>query len=297
MIGMQFGRWTVSNVVPKYKNEKTYCECVCCCEKHTVKMVYKYTLLKGESQSCGCLRKELTEQRCRIDRTGERFGNLVVKQMLYQYKKDDTYCLCDCDCGNEHICSMPNLVSGHTTSCGCNSHNKCWDGRRTDLIGQRFGKLIVEEMLYGYCNKQTYCKCLCDCGKHSTVYMGNLLRGLTHSCGCGEHDSVGEQLIKTILDDNNIEYDYNHRFEDCRNILPLPFDFYLPAYNICIEYDGIQHFKPIEYFGGEDAFKKTQKNDNIKNMYCMNKNINLIRLSYTMTDEEVKNIILSIWNP
>ena len=119
---MQFGRWTVSNVVPKYKNEKTYCECVCCCEKHTVKMVYKYTLLKGESQSCGCLRKELTEQRCRIDRTGERFGNLVVKQMLYQYKKDDTYCLCDCDCGNEPV-SESACSCGGDCDCGSNFYS------------------------------------------------------------------------------------------------------------------------------------------------------------------------------
>lgn len=297
MIGKNFGRWTVLNVIPKYKGDKTYCECVCSCEKHTIKMVYKYTLLNGDSQSCGCLQSEITKKRCRSNRIGERFGNLVVKKMLYHYKGEKTYCICDCDCGKEHITSLSNLVIGHSTSCGCNSSNKCWDGRRTNIIGKRFGKLIVEEMLYGYSNKQTYCKCKCDCGANSIVYMGNLLQGFTHSCGCGEHDSVGEQFIKKILDENNIRYKYNYRFDNCRNILPLPFDFYLLDYNVCIEYDGIQHFKPIDFFGGEEELKRRQLNDEIKNKYCIDNNIKLIRFPYTMEDEEIKKIILNIWNP
>lgn len=297
MIGRQFGRWTVLDVVKNYKNGKTYCRCVCSCEKQTVKMVYKNSLLKGESQSCGCLSRELAQERQRSNRVGERFGHLVVKEMLYNYKGEKTYCLCDCDCGNEHVCSLSNLVTGDTTSCGCNSSNKCWDGRRTDLIGQRFGKLVVKKMLYGYSNKKTYCECHCDCGNDSIVYMGNLLQGFTHSCGCGEHDSIGEQLVKSILDENNVKYDYNHRFDDCRNALPLPFDFYLPDYNTCIEYDGIQHFQLVEHFGGQEEFERRKVNDNIKTNYCIDKNINLIRLPYTLSHEEIKNIILNIWNP
>jgi len=297
MVGRQFGRWIVLDVIPKYKNGKTYCKCQCLCEKQTIKMVYKNSLLIGESQSCGCLRKELSQEHYRSDIVGDRFGNLVVKKMLYNYKNERTYCLCDCDCNNEHICSLSNLISGHTTSCGCNSYEKGWDGRRTDLLGMKFGKLVVDEMLYGYKNQQTYCKCSCDCGNTSIVYMGNLLQGFTHSCGCGEHDSVGENLIKNILNDNNITYIYNHRFGDCRNILPLPFDFYLPTYNTCIEYDGIQHFQPIEYFGGEKEFNRRKVNDDIKTQYCIKNNIQLIRLPYTLSEEEVRKTVLNIWNP
>jgi len=79
MIGLQFGKWTVLDVIPKYKNEKTYCKCQCSCEKQTIKMVYKNSLLKNESQSCGCLKKELTQKRCRQNRVGEKFGDLIVK--------------------------------------------------------------------------------------------------------------------------------------------------------------------------------------------------------------------------
>lgn len=78
----------------------------------------------------------------------------------------------------------------------------------------------------------------------------------------------------------NFEYIKEQRFNDCRNSYPLPFDFYLEKFNLCIEYDGIHHFKPIEFWGGDDAFLKTQKNDNIKNQFCKENNINLLRIRY-----------------
>ena len=297
IIGMQFGRWTVLDVVKKYKNGKTYCKCQCSCKKHTIKMVYKNSLLKGESQSCGCLCGELKKERVRSNHIGERFGNLVVKDMLYQYRGEKTYCLCDCDCGKEHTCSLSNLVSGHTTSCGCMSGDKCWNGRRTNLVGLKFGNLVVAEMLYGYKNKQTYCRCICDCGNESIVYIGNLQSGKSMSCGCMEGQSVGERLIRDILIESHVDFISQKRFDDCRHINTLPFDFYLPYYNTCIEYDGVQHFKPINYFGGEKEFELRKINDDIKTKYCENNKINLIRLPYTLSNTEIKEQILNIWNP
>jgi very-short-patch-repair endonuclease len=78
----------------------------------------------------------------------------------------------------------------------------------------------------------------------------------------------------------NVKYIKQKRFNDCRNKLPLPFDFYLPDINTCIEYDGEQHFKEVNIFGGVDRFKNQRTNDNIKNIYCQEKNINLIRIPY-----------------
>ena len=73
-------------------------------------------------------------------------------------------------------------------------------------------------------------------------------------------------------------------FNDCRNKLPLPFDFYSPEYNTCIEYDGELHFISKEYFGGDENLKETQKRDEIKTFYCNENNIKLIRIKY---DENV----------
>ncbi len=87
-------------------------------------------------------------------------------------------------------------------------------------------------------------------------------------------------VSKKCIERNNITYIYNKSFETCRNKNVLPFDFYLSEYNICIEYDGIQHFESIEYFGGDDKLKYTKKLDNIKNKWCEDNKIKLIRISY-----------------
>lgn len=105
--------------------------------------------------------------------------------------------------------------------------------------------------------------------------------------GCPEcKNSKGEKAIELYLRKNKIEYKYQYSFQDCRLKRVLPFDFYLPKNNILVEFDGEQHYRPIKWFGGEIGFKTTQKSDNIKNKYCTNNNIKLIRIKYN----DYKNI-------
>ena len=92
--------------------------------------------------------------------------------------------------------------------------------------------------------------------------------------------SVGESEIKTFLDHNNTIYIQEHTFIGCKNKYPLPFDFYIPSINLCIEFDGIQHFEPRDFFGGQKSFEQTQTNDKLKNEYCKTNGINLIRIPY-----------------
>jgi very-short-patch-repair endonuclease len=106
------------------------------------------------------------------------------------------------------------------------------------------------------------------------------------------NESKGEKLIKKILENNNIKFKVQKRFNNCRYIKPLPFDFYLYEKNICIEYDGIQHFEPRERFGGIKTFLEQQKRDEIKNNYCKNNNINLIRISYLDNIQDKLSFIL-----
>lgn len=93
-------------------------------------------------------------------------------------------------------------------------------------------------------------------------------------------ESKGERMISNYLDKKNIVYTRQYKFKDCKNIQPLKFDFYLPEHNICIEFDGIQHFEPIKLFSGEKGLLRNQVNDKIKTDYCINNNINLLRISY-----------------
>lgn len=128
-------------------------------------------------------------------------------------------------------------------------------------------------------------KCnICDC-----VWLAkpnDILKG----CGCPEcSQSHGEQSIQKWCESKNIKFITQYRFEDCRDKNTLPFDFYLPNYNTCIEYQGKQHYEPIEYFGGEENLLYTQYHDKIKYDYCIKNSINLICIPYWENINEYLN--------
>lgn len=94
------------------------------------------------------------------------------------------------------------------------------------------------------------------------------------------NESKGEKEISKILEKYNIKYNQQYKFDECKFKKHLLFDFYLPDYNCCIEYDGQQHFEIIECFGGFDGFIDTKIRDTIKNEYCKKNDIELIRIPY-----------------
>src|SRR5699024_11548816 len=77
-----------------------------------------------------------------------------------------------------------------------------------------------------------------------------------------------------------------YRFDDCRNILPLPFDFYIPKYNLCIEYHGEQHYKDSGWFNSTEEFNDLQKRDRIKKQYCIDNDIDFLEIPYNYRSEE-----------
>lgn len=110
--------------------------------------------------------------------------------------------------------------------------------------------------------------------------------------GCSKCvESNGERIIRIFLENNDISYISQKKFLNCKNKKELPFNFYLPTKNLLIEYDGIQHFKPINHFGGINGYKKRKICDEMKNLYAKNNNIQLIRISYM---DNIDNILTSI---
>lgn len=102
-------------------------------------------------------------------------------------------------------------------------------------------------------------------------------------------ESRGEIAIRDVLSGEGIMYDAQKMLTDCRDKHMLPFDFAIynnRGVNILglIEYDGEQHFRPIEFFGGEKSFKATQRRDAIKTKYCADNGIPLLRIPYTEFD-------------
>ncbi len=128
----------------------------------------------------------------------------------------------------------------------------------------------------------------CKCGNMWEVQPTNFLKNKT--CIFCSPRSKGEELIAKMLDEMNVLYVREKRFNDCIGKKKLPFDFYLPKYNILIEYDGIQHFKASF---NEKEFDNIKINDKIKNDYCKNNNIKLIRIPYWDFDN-IENILKSV---
>jgi very-short-patch-repair endonuclease len=300
LTGQRFGKLLLIERLPNYKNGKTYYRCVCDCGKEVI--IYSYDITSGKRNKCKTCSEEERVNKRRIDRTGQRFGRLVIIEMLYDYNNTGkTYVKCSCDCGNVKIITMSNLTNGHAVSCGCWEKESRFQRQHfIDIVGERFGMLtVVKKTNHKYSNGSILWECLCDCGRTTIANYTNLKDGQVQSCGC-KHNSKWENMIGDYLKELNITFCAQKRFKDCTNFKGtnmLPFDFYIQDKNLIIEYDGEHHFKPIDYWGGEEKFKLTQQNDRIKDEYCKLNKITLLRLPYTLSEKEIKEKIFNILNP
>ena len=95
------------------------------------------------------------------------------------------------------------------------------------------------------------------------------------------NSSKGELIIDKVLKSLRINYEAQKTFDDLKDKLYLSYDFYIPSQNILIEYQGIQHYEPVDIFGGEDAFISQQKHDQMKLDYAKEHGYNLITVPYT----------------
>lgn len=125
-------------------------------------------------------------------------------------------------------------------------------------------------------------------------------KALSHLQGSGCpfcNESKGEKEIVKILKKYKINFERQKKFPDCKNVFQLPFDFYIPSLRILIEYDGEQHYSALSFFGGEKAFNQLKINDKIKNDYCEDNYINLIRIRYDEIDnvETILNKSLTLY--
>lgn len=193
----------------------------------------------------------------------------------------------------EWMATPANILNGHGCSeCGNEKigeqNRKTHEQYISDLKNKN--KDIITVDTYINANTPILHKCLID-GYEWYARPSNILSGY----GCPQcNESKGEREVRQWLEKHDIKYIYQNPFEDCIDIKPLLFDFYLPKLNMCIEYDGEQHFRPIGYFGGEEKFKLQQKHDRIKNEYCNNNNIKLLRIPYFKNVEEELNNFLFI---
>ncbi|MFW6130577.1 MAG: hypothetical protein ACOC56_05270 [Atribacterota bacterium] len=211
---------------------------------------------------------------------------------MVDYKNNKTKVKIICLNCNKVFEQRPN---DHLSGNGCyscsnikRSNTKKFIKKAKQIHGERYDYSITKYQN----NNKTKVKIIClNCNKVFEQRPNDHLTGL----GCPNCvKSKNEILIEKFLTINNIEFIPQKNFKDCRNKLPLPFDFYLPEYNICIEYDGEQHFKPVQFGGmttqqANQSFKEIVFKDRIKTKYCEQKEIKLIRISYK---DNIENILI-----
>jgi len=229
-------------------------------------------LTNGRAKSCGCINTP--------NLVGKRFGRLVVLEKTDKYSGTSVKWLCQCDCGGTHEAPTNHLRRGHIKSCGCLNS--------TDLAGKTFGMLtVMTDTGERDSVRRKIWLCKCECGNDFKVRTDSLTTGNTTSCGCLT-GSKGEKRIIEYLDNHGVNYKQEYTFPDLKNVRPLRFDFGIldEDDNLIrlIEFDGRQHENITGYFGGIEEFELYQQRDELKNNYCKENNIPLLRISHSDYD-------------
>lgn len=139
---------------------------------------------------------------------------------------------------------------------------------------------------------KVYATCT-QCGSTKIYIVSQVRQRVTKACSCFSVKSNGEVLIATALKELNIEYETQKIFDDLKVKSNLSYDFYLPKENILIEFQGQQHYKPIEKFGGQEQFERQVQHDKIKKDYAQKNNYRFLEISYQDQKSINKEFILN----
>lgn len=273
--GKRYGYLTVLYQIENPQHNGALWKCQCDCGQ--LIDVLGFRLRQSAVVSCGCQKKPGK----RIDLTGQKIDHLYVLGDPQPGGSAGTKWKCQCECGAIVYRYSHDLLNSNTySSCGCMNGKRI----RKDLTGQNFGKLVAIEPVESDQFGNTFWLCKCACGNKKKVRASSLLAGNTKSCGC--ITSTGNNEIEKFLLQNNINYIPEYCINDCvtEKGNPMRFDFCIldddNKIKFLLEYDGEQHFQPMlrGYLKGQ--YEIIHARDEIKNKYCFEHNIKLIRIGY-----------------
>lgn len=265
---------------------------------------------QGYSHCPECSRKKLREQEALsvkevVSRITEIFnGTIVLDNPEKEYENGNSQLHYHCTvCGEPHHAQAGNLLQGHGCPTCADQHRN--DDRRFTIeeLKQRIkdkSNGTYEYVSGNYKNNVSPIKVRhLDCNHIFTTNWMLFRQGSVTCKHC--RGSFGEQQVKGYLDQHGLDYEFGYVIPDLKDRKRLHFDLWLAKYKIAIEYDGVQHFKPTQFnqHGNKSAkeqYKLTVKHDRMKDQYCKEKGIKLIRIKYdqdvnTVLDKELKNII------
>lgn len=281
-----------------YVNYETEVCIICKNHKEPFEFMQKPTVhLRG----CGCPKcaiKENTErQKMNLDEFIKRankihgIGRYDYSKVKYINARTRVCIVCN---RHEQPFEFFQMTDWHLRGNGCskcNKNNKLTTKEFIERANKIHGIGRYDYSKVKYINAHT--KVCIKCNKHKESFeFWQTADSHLNGCGCPRcNSSKGEILIRKYLINNLIKFEEQKRFNGCRNKSLLPFDFYLPYYNLCIEFDGMQHFIPFSFTSKVTEeeklknFKQLQLRDQIKTNFCKVNNINLLRIRY---DENIE---------
>lgn len=276
----------------EYKNSKTRIKYI-----HRdcgyVGLIRPYDLFSGSRRCYNCYGPKIKTHKEFMEKLNLLWPNKY--KVLGEYQKSKDKVRVRHECGYEWD-ALPQYLykTGSCPKCGLEEQVE----KRT-LSSQEIQNKIIKNIGEGYTVVGEYQNCDSpleiqhECGFKWAPTLNNLLK--SKGCPvCKNTLSNPEFFIYNLLKNNEINFQYQYRIPECKNIRSLPFDFaiWINGKLYLIEYQGRQHFQPIDFFGGEKRFEELQKNDNIKKQYCIENKIPLIYFNYNQQKDEIESILL-----
>lgn len=261
----------------KYINSKSKMKFRCSCGNifyKTFESVKRYNSAKCKRCQVDSMKKKQSLDYLDVFMEFKKFNYELVDS---KYVNAVTKIIVKCDKGHLFKTTYSDFKNGNRCS-------QCRKDNMSKLFRKEEGWIITDIETKGFkfnkwsnVYKNTRSKALITCGKGHD-FISNYDRIIYANQGCPHcNESKGEKAIKKVLERKNIDFIPQFRFKGCKYKKTLPFDFYLPKNNLCIEYDGEFHYK--EKSIGNDL-KLQQKRDKIKNEYCKENKIKLLRIPY-----------------
>lgn len=205
-----------------------------------------------------------------------------------KYKNTHTSIILICETHGKFTQKPNDHLTGYGCwECGVENRAKQKNNLASKIFVDKANKIHDYKYDYSkssYINSRTKIEIICK--KHGSFQQ--IPNSHLSGAGCPKcTESKGEERIRIFLQKNKIKFETQKKFKECKNIRVLPFDFYLPELNICIEFDGVQHFKDGGLHKEKNAFNDTVKKDKIKSKFCsgLNGRPNLIRINYKEYDK------------
>ena len=229
----------------------------------------------------------------------KRFDNLFKDKYNFNYEIGDVKGVHDkikliCDKHGDSYVRIWDHLNGTICKECSNENRRRLQSKGTDnfikISKSKFGNKFDYSKV-NYVNNRTKIDLICK--EHNLEFYQTPSQHLNGNISCPKCkpiNSLGENFIRNFLKQNSINFIEQHSIKGCRSKKILKFDFYLKDYSLIIEYDGKQHF--IKGWNSDEEFERLKTNDAIKNKYCIDNNIDLLRIGY----KDYKNISLILKN-